>query len=250
MTHTLKLKRTILFSHGNKGGVAKSNTSMVETEYVLSTGQPVTLVEADMTQPDIATRYANVPNVTIGVLPLNRAGDAENALGAFGEYLEAHTPEVVVVNLPAGAGETLDALASSIRDLADALEYRLVATYGLEKNRTASDGLRASLASGLLSVIHPQDRFLIYPGYKGTPESFDWFHTEDRKNTAIGEIVMPAIGSRSALQKLEATPGRVADLIDKTRRPDGWMILDQSSIYRWYHAAQAAIAPVFANGGE
>ncbi|MHB1512060.1 hypothetical protein [Acidiferrobacter sp.] len=244
------MKRTLYFSHGNKGGVAKSNTSTVVTEHLLSMGLPVTLIEADMTQPDIATRYRDVQDVTVGVLPLNRAGDAENALGAFGEYLESKTPSVVVVNLPAGAGETLDALASSIRDLADGLDYRLVATYGLEKNRTASDGLRASLASGLLSVIHPQDRFLIYPGYKGTPESFDWYHTEDRKNAAIGEIVMPAIGSRSALQKLEATPGRVSDLIDKDHRPEGWMILDQSSIYRWYNAAQTAIQPVFTNGGE
>ncbi len=245
----MTMKRTLFFSHGNKGGVAKSYTSMIATEFLLDHGQEVALIEADATQPDIASRYRNTEGVSLGLLPLNKSGDAENALADFGSWLETSAPDIVVVNLPAGAGETLDALASSIRDLSDALDYRLAVTYGLEKNRTAAEGLARSLSDGLLSVVAPQDRFVVYPTYKGAVESFEWFHSDTRKSAETGEIVMPAIGSRSALQKLEATPGRVTDLIDKTRRPEGWMILDQSSIFRWYHAAMDAIKPVF-NGGD
>ncbi|MHB8388532.1 MAG: hypothetical protein ACYDBH_02995 [Acidobacteriaceae bacterium] len=237
--------KILFFSHGNKGGVAKSFTSMTATEFLIARGHQIALIEADATQPDIASRYRDVPEVTLGFLPLNKAGDAENALSDFGSYLEANTPDIVVVNLPAGAGETLDALASSIRDLSDALGYRLTVAYGLEKNRTAADGLARSLQDGLLSVVAPHDRFVVYPSYKGAVESFEWFHSEDRKSAQVGEIIMPAIGSRSALQKLEQTPGRVSDLIDKANRPRGWMILDQSSVYRWYQAAMNAIKPVF-----
>ena len=244
------MERTLFFSHGNKGGVAKSYTSMVATEFLLGHGQEVALIEADATQPDIASRYQNTEGVSLGLLPLNKAGDAENALADFGAWLESSEPNIVVVNLPAGAGETLDAIASSIRDLADALEYRLAVTYGLEKNRTAAEGLAKSLSDGLLSVVEPRDRFVVYPAYKGAAESFEWFHSEAKKSAEIGEIIMPAIGSRSALQKLEATPGRVADLIDKTNRPQGWMILDQSSVFRWYHAALSAIDPVFNRGDQ
>ena len=55
---------------------------------------------------------------------------------------------------------------------------------------------------------------------------------------------MPALGNRGALRRLEATPGRVATIADKAKRPEGWMIVDQSSVYRWYHAAMDAIKPI------
>ena len=42
--------------------------------------------------------------------------------------------------------------------------------------------------------------------------------------------------------------GRIASLIDKNHRPTGWMILDQSSVFRWYGLMVQAMAPIF--GGE
>lgn len=182
-------------------------------------------------------------------LPLNRAGDAENALSAFGEKLETANAGLVVVNLPAGAGETLDSLAILIRDLADALDYRLTVTYSLEKNRLASDALIRSIENGLLSVLDPDNRFVAYPSYKGEITTFDWYANPARHQVEIGgEIVIPALNNRSALQKLEASSGRVAGLVDKHHRPQGWMIIEQSSVYRWYHAGLSAVAPIFAEG--
>ena len=209
------MNKTLLISHGDKGGVGKSYNSMLKVEHRLAAGLPVALIESDPTQPDLAQRYAGDPDVSIGALSLNRAGDAENALSAFGAFLEAGNPDQVVVNLPAGAGETLDALADS-------------------------------LESGLLSHVEPGNRFVVLPEYKGAPQSFEWMHCPDRARFAVPELIVPALGNRSALQRLEATPGRIARLVDKSARPDGWMILDQSSVFRWYHAALAALAPVFA----
>ncbi|MDA8153610.1 MAG: hypothetical protein M0003_13050 [Acidithiobacillus sp.] len=242
------MKRTLYVSHGDKGGVGKSYLSMLAVEYLLQFG-PVSLIEADPTQPDIGVRYMGLDNVAVGALPLNKAGDAENALSAFGEMLETSNADLVVVNLPAGAGETLDSMAEMIRDLSDALEYRLIVTYALEKNRVASDALIRSMAQGLLSVVDMDRRFVAYPEYKGKVESFDWYNRPERETAEIGELIVPSLGNRSALTKLEAARGRVADLIDKNRRPDGWMIIDQSSVFRWYKAGIAAIAPIF-GGGE
>ena len=241
------MERTLYVSHGDKGGVGKSYLSMLAVEYLLQFG-PVSLVEADPTQPDLGVRYMGLDNVTVGALPLNKAGDAENALSAFGEMMETTNAELVVVNLPAGAGETLDSTADMIRDLSDALEYRLIVTYALEKNKVASDALIKSMAKGLLSVVDTDKRFVAYPEYKGRAETFDWYNRPERKKSEIGELIVPSLGNRSALNKLEATRGRVADLVDKANRPDGWMILDQSSVYRWYQSGIAAIAPIF--GGE
>jgi hypothetical protein len=241
------MERTLYISHGDKGGVGKSYLSMLAVEYLLQFG-PVSLVEADPTQPDLGVRYMGLDNVTVGALPLNKAGDAENALSAFGEMMETTNVALVVVNLPAGAGETLDGTADMIRDLSDALEYRLVVTYALEKNRVASDALIRSMAKGLLSVVDTDKRFVAYPEYKGKVETFDWYNRPEREKAEICELIVPSLANRSALNKLEATRGRVAGLVDKANRPDGWMILDQSSVYRWYQAGIAAIAPIF--GGE
>ena len=241
------MERTLFISHGDKGGVGKSYLSMLAVECLLEHG-PVSLIEADPTQPDLGVRYMGLDNVAVGALPLNQAGDAENALSAFGEMLETSNADLVVVNLPAGAGETLDGMAGMIRDLSDALEYRLIVTYALEKNRVASDALIRSMAHGLLSVVDTDKRFVAYPEYKGKVETFDWYNRPERKKAEIGELIVPSLGNRSALTKLEASRGRVADLVDKNNRPDGWMIIDQSSVFRWYKAGIAAIAPIL--GGE
>ncbi len=242
------MKKILFVSHGDKGGVGKSMVSMFGVEKLLEFG-PVSLVEADPTQPDIGKRYANDPDIVISGLSLNRAGDAENALSRFGQWLENSGAERVVVNLPAGAGETLDAYADMIRSLADAFDYRLVVTYSLEKNETATRTMLKSLASGLLSVVDPENRFVVYPSYKGEPESFHWFHSKERSTAEIREIVMPALKNSKALSLLEATPGRVSALVDKENRPEGWFVIDQISVYRFYEAGLKAMASIF-EGGE
>lgn len=244
------LKKTMLLSHGGKGGVGKSYNSMVKVEYLLAAGVPVAIIEADPTQPDVAKRYAGDPQVRVGVLTLNQAGDSENAVAKFGEWLETSAAEQVVVNLPAGAGETLDAHGDLLADLADALGYRLVVTYSLEKNGVAADELASSLEEGLMAHVAQENRFIVVPAYKGDPSTFEWLEHPARERFAVPEIIMPALGNRSALRKLEATPGRVAVLADKSSRLDGWMILDQSSVHRWHHAALEAIGPVFAGSVE
>ena len=240
------MKKQIIFSHGGKGGVGKSWTAMVLTEGLLAAGERVSVVEADPTQPDIAKRYVGDHDVSVGVLTLNRAGDAENAVAQFGEWLEQSGAAQVVINLPAGAGETLDAHGDLLADLATALDYRLVCTYALEKNRVAADELVSSLREGLMAHVADENRFIVIPAYKGDPSTFEWMTHPERERFGIQEIVMPALGNRGALRRLEATPGRAAAIADKATRPEGWMIVDQSSVHRWYHAALKAIKPILA----
>jgi hypothetical protein len=243
------MDKILFISHGGKGGVGKSYMSLAAVETLLARGSQVSIVEADPTQPDLAQRYINDQNVTVGALSLNRAGDSENALAAFGEWLESGAAAQVVVNLPAGAGETLDTQGDLLRDLADSLGYRLVTSYCLEKNRVATAEMVDSFESGLMSAVAAENRFIVIPAYKGAPESFEWMDHPSRPMILLGgarEIVFPALGNRSALKKLEATPGRVAALIETPQ--DGWFIMDRSSVFRWYKATMAAVAPVF--GGE
>lgn len=242
--------KTLYLSHGDKGGCGKSVLAMFIIEHLLIEHGAVHLVESDPTQPDLAKRYAQVPEVVTGFLSLNRAGDGENAVSKFGKWLEAQDAEHVVVNLPAGASETLDDLGDMIRDLCDALEFRLVITYSLEKNGLAGDMLAKSFKSGLMSFAEPGDRFVIYPLFKGDLETFEWLQHPARGKYAAGEIKMPNMKNTDAWRALEATPGRVSVLADKSARPAGWGVTDQSSVFRFFNGAMSAIAPIFAENEE
>ena len=237
--------KKLYLSHGDKGGCGKSVLAMFIVERLLAAGKLVHLVDSDPSQPDLAVRYANDPDVVNGFLSLNQAGDSENAISKFNTWLELNGGEDVVVNLPAGASETLDTLGDLLADTCADLGYRLVVTYSLEKNGMAADMLVKSMKSGLMSHVTPESRFVVYPAFKGEPGDFAWFTHAARKKYAAGEIAMPAMKSTAAWKALEATPGRVSELIDKTKRPEGWMVTDQSSVFRFYKASMDAIAPLF-----
>lgn len=243
-------KKTLYLSHGDKGGCGKSVLSMLIVERLLSDGKTVHLVESDPSQPDLAKRYADDSGVELGFLSLNRAGDSENAISRFNAWLETQGGDHVVVNLPAGASETLDELGDLLADTCDALEYRMIVTYSLEKNILAADMLAHSMKDGLMSFIAPESRFVVYPAFKGEPQDFAWMTHPAREQYEAGEIAIPAMRSTAAWKVLESTPGRLADLVDKTKRPAGWMITDQSSVFRFYKAAMAAIDPLFDEEGD
>lgn len=239
-------ERILFVSHGDKGGVGKSMISAFAVERSLQKSTCV-LIEADSTQPDLGERYAHDPSILIASLSLNRAGDSENAISKLGVFLEGagKNSNHIVINLPAGAGGTLDSNADMIRAIADELGYRLVVTYGLEKDRVATEAMLKSLKSGLLSVVDPANRFGVFPAYKGEPETFHYYKAPERKSAEIGEIVFPALKNSKALSLFQATPGRISALVDKENRPPGWFIVDQISVFRFYEAGLKAISPCF-----
>lgn len=144
------MEKVLYFSFGNKGGCGKSFLSMLSLEYLALRG-PVLGVETDPKQYDLLKRYGEIQEEAflVGSSSLNQAGDAENAVTAFGNFLEKENASQVVVNLPAGSGETLDGQGDLIRGLADALGYRLVATYAMEiKDIVSLEIMKESLKSG------------------------------------------------------------------------------------------------------
>ena len=47
----------IIFIHGDKGGVGKSQTAMTLTDYLLSRGQSVRPIDTDTRNPDFARMF-------------------------------------------------------------------------------------------------------------------------------------------------------------------------------------------------
>ena len=232
----------VYISHGDKGGVGKSVLAATITEALLTGTSSVALVEGDTTQPDLALRYANDPGVLLGVLPLNRAGDANNAVSAFASWLEQNDPADVVINLPAGASETLDEHGDLIRQVADALGYALTCFYSLGKGDTPTAGLIKSLQSALLSHIDPARQIVVYPAFQGDPHDFAWYAHAGRKSFQGREIIMPALQNRDAFRKMLGAPGRLKNLA--ISGAPGWMIVDKLNVARWLKSALSALEPI------
>ena len=234
--------KRIYISHGDKGGVGKSIVAAVLTEFLLKDDTPVSLVEGDPSQPDVGIRYMDDPAVRLGALPLNRAGDAETAMADLSYWLEQEAGDQVVINLPAGASETLDQLAEPLRMVADALGYTLYCTYSLGKGDTPAAGLAKSLNSGVLRYIDPAHRLALFPAFQGKQESFAWYSHKARKDADLRESVMPALSPRAVFDKMLHARGRIRTLAQEGG--EGILVYDKIAMHRWLQQSFAALAPI------
>ena len=240
------MKQTIIFSHGDKGGVGKSVVAALLVDMALQRFGKVTLIEGDTTTPDVQGRYKNADMVLSVALPLNLAGDVSTAIANLAGWLENSNQgdrAVTVVNLPANASETLDGLSDMLVSVCEDLGYDVAACYSIGKGADAANSLRRSLDDGFLSRLDPDRRLVVVPEFFGGKESFVWFTRPDAGNYRYQQTVVP---------KLEPTP--VADLIFKAggafsdmehRKLDGFGVYHTHALRRWLKASHAALAPIF-----
>lgn len=240
------MKRTIIFSHGDKGGVGKSVVAALLVDMALRRFGKASLIEGDSTTPDVWNRYANNERVHGVPLPLNLAGDASTAVAGLAEWLENGNRKdhaVTVVNLPANAGETLDGLADMLVSVCEDLDYDVAACYSIGKGADAADALQESLDAGFLSRLQPGKRMVVVPEFFGPMQSFTWF---TRPEAAAFDYL------RGVIPKLEPAP--VADLIFKANgafsdmehcKPDGFGVYHTHALRRWMKTSHATLAPVF-----
>jgi hypothetical protein len=245
------MEKVLYFSFGNKGGCGKSFLSMLSLEYLALRG-PVLGVETDPKQYDLLKRYGEVQKkgFMVGSSSLNQAGNAENAVTAFGNFLEQSAVDQVVVNLPSGAGETLDKQGDLIRGLADAMGYRLIMTYAMEINDPVSlEIMKESLKSGFLSAPKPENGFVVYPLFKGEVSGFGWYSDPLRKEGLIGEITIPKFANETTISKMKETvPGRILDIRDG--KLGGLTKIEQVAIARWIESVFKELDKVFGQGGQ
>lgn len=101
---------SVIFSHGEKGGVGKTAVASALIEILTTEGKKVAIVEGDESNPDVQQRYA----ATVPALKKVRLADpseyqkAINELVGFIAECADDGYDVVVVNMPAGAYSTVD----------------------------------------------------------------------------------------------------------------------------------------------
>lgn len=205
----------IFFSHGDKGGVGKSMTATVLVETLLNRGRSVIIVESDLKMPDVATRFTDVAGVTGIAANLNRAGDEINAIAGFVEQIEGIGAGAdVVVNLPAGAGDTLDENALMLVEALKDIGHPSRVCYSIGPSAEQSAAFMSSLQSGLCGAVETSDILLLLAGWQSDPAAFSWSNHPSRQNmlkSGIHEYVVPKIQPDNVLERLSKSTGRLAD---------------------------------------
>jgi hypothetical protein len=232
----------IFISSGDKGGTGKSMVSALAVDWAITAGRSVKLLEGDSSQPDVAARYSGT--IETAALNLNRAGAADAAITALGTYVEQEIDrdDLLVVNLPAGAADTIDQHADLLATVFKDIGHDLVVSYSTGMSAQSTSVLGRSLKSGLMSVA--DRRTVLIPEMLGDPESFDWTRSNARSEymAAAGhEAVMPALRPAGLRDKLLSSRGTFRSL---TSSHSDLFLIERAQIHRWLAAVSKVITQI------
>ena len=102
-------------------------------------------------------------------------------------------------------------------------------------------GLAKSLESGLMSVIDPHRRVVLFPAFQGTPETFAWAHSPARGPEGH-EAIFPVLAPPAVFNKFLNARGTWAEV----RESGTLMVYDKIAIGRWISDATKALEPILA----
>ncbi|WP_022948665.1 hypothetical protein [Methylohalobius crimeensis] len=227
-------KTKIIFSHGEKGGVGKSLIASVLIDSAINKfgADQVLVVEGDPGIRDVADRYRG--HVRGEAIPLNRPDPmaAQDAVSHLFDRVTAHAAQVVVVNLPSAAGETLDPLAPDlIAPAAEAMGIEIGVTFAVGPGVESARAAQRSQESGLVSITYPTShRLAVLNAHLGTPSRFAW-RRED--NAWEGhESTLPPLLERVA-SKMRSIPGPLSVIAES----DDLQIVERIILWKWLKEA-------------
>jgi hypothetical protein len=237
----------LFFSHGDKGGVGKSMLSALLVDHLLQIDREVAVIEGDK-GADIAERFAGL--IKVEAENLNRSGASNEAVIGFIDKLSKLSDDGVqdvVINLPSGAGDTLEELAPAIVESAEMIGFVPFVFYSLGHQPVGTANALRSLKSGLLDLVSSENRCMVYPAFQGTPDKFDWVTSGNRDKFDIPEIVIPAISPNDLAVKVLGFPGRFSDLV----RKDSPLTYGERAIFqhKWLRPALKSVS-IFDSKGE
>lgn len=234
------MRKSILFVHGDKGGVGKSTYSGLAVDYLIQKGDgDVIVIEGDEKIDDVARRYEGVTGVTGMIVNLARPDFSEEAILGLFEEIERARGNHVVINLPSGGSSTIDAQAEIVMPTVRSLGYEVYVAWLIGADE---DSVTLAEESAL---CWKADRKIAVPNEKeGNPEKFPWYQSGVRKEWLESgglEGVLPCLTERVAI-KARTIPGRYSDL---ERSPE-LFIVERSSVFRWVRKAwETAVAPLY-----
>jgi hypothetical protein len=243
--------KTVIFSHGDKGGVGKSTIAAVMVDRIVSQTHACTVIDGDVKTPDLFNRFGAVRDVKAYSMQINYAGAASTALNELAKLVEDAPSDFIVVNCPAGAGDTLDDLAGMFSESCEDLGVRMAASYALGTKDECAGSLRQSLSDGLMSFVAPENRLVIYPIFQGGKDLFPWTADPARNGYLQSrgmESDFPKLEPAFVMQALEKTTGYFSDAAKRT--DIGLTTYARVSVKHWLKDAFQSVDPLlFSNAG-
>jgi hypothetical protein len=236
----------IIFSHGDKGGTGKSMASVMLIETLLDHGKSVVLVESDESTPDVARRYEHVDGVTTILCNLNRAGDEINAVSDFAAAVDGAAPagsgKFVIVNLPGGAGETIDSQSKMLVDAFKDIGTEIRVCYSLGDAPVQSLAMVESFGHGLCGAVDPSKVQILLAGWQSPIDNFHWMKMKER--TALlrrglrDEYLVRIIQTAAVRPLVFSSKGRLSDLLSKLK------LMERGHFYQLLRDYKLALEPI------
>lgn len=149
------MKKAIIFSHGDKGGVGKSTVAATITDLLLAGGKRVAIVEGDVDNADVARRFEKVSSVQIARIRLADFSEHQTAVNALFDFVhgvvEGDTADAIVVNLPASASSTIDREAELLSGILESIEINRRVVISAGNTRSAFETIQRIHDTGLAS---------------------------------------------------------------------------------------------------
>ena len=241
--------KTVIFSHGDKGGVGKSVVAAAMVDLVVEKLGACTALDGDNKTPDMRNRFVDTPSVSTLHMQINRAGAASEAVGRLAGIIEDSTDDFVIVNLPSNAGDTLDEMGELLRDVCDDLGVRMTATYSLGEHDEAADGLTASMDGRFLSAFNPQDRMVLFPAFIGGKERFAWCGRPEYGDYIGEQGEFPCLEPKFVFTDVIRLPGLFSEMV--THKPRGFTAYHKVALRNWRSAVADLMEPLlFPEGVE
>jgi hypothetical protein len=158
---------------------------------LLAGSEPVTLIEADRANPDIARRFAKHAPVLLADV-----SDRDGWIALL-DALETITTPHIVMSLPAGPNE-IEAIQHLLRRTLVSLDIDLQLIFCLSRQFDSIDLIGKSIASGLASFA--QQGIAVKNGFFGRDDQFDrWQNSQQRKQwmtQGFSEAYIPELNHR------------------------------------------------------
>lgn len=241
--------KTVIFSHGDKGGVGKSMVAAAMVDLVVEKLGACTALDGDNKTPDMRNRFIDTPSVSTLHMQINMAGAASEAVGRLAGIIEDSADAFVIVNLPSNAGDTLDAMGGMLRDVCDDIGVRMAVTYSLGEHDEAADGLIGSLDGRFLSAFDPRDRIVLFPAFIGEKEKFAWCGRPEYRDYIGLQDAFPCLEPKFVFTDVIRQTGLFSEMV--MRKPQGFTAYHKVALRNWRSEVAARLEPLlFPDGVE
>ena len=164
--------RPVILFHGDKGGVGKSVTCNVFTDWLVKRGVPVAVIDGDSRNPDVGRMFD-------GAAPVARSNlRVHDGWMDVTDFLLAQKDKVVTMSLPAGIGAELEQEGRRFLSTLAMLQRPLVLVWVMD---TGSDVVNLLDQALTLFGDRLAAKIAVRNLYHGQANVFEWEGSEVRK---------------------------------------------------------------------